>query len=69
VKAKTETISRHVSETILSLRRFLINQKINELSEKVKTPDGEQQTQHILEDVKDYLTLKKVLSEKLNRVM
>jgi len=69
VKAKTETISRHVSETILSLRRFLINQKINELSEKVKTPDKEQQTQHILEDVKDYLTLKKVLSEKLNSVM
>jgi len=69
VKAKTETISRHVSETILSLRRFLINQKINELSEKVKTPGEEQETQHILEDVKDYLSLKKVLSEKLNRVM
>ncbi|SKB65620.1 DNA primase [Salegentibacter salinarum] len=69
VKAKTETISRHVSETILSLRRFLINQKINELSEKVKTPDEEQNTQHVLEDVKDYLSLKKVLSEKLNRVM
>ncbi|MBZ9629314.1 DNA primase [Salegentibacter sp. LM13S] len=69
VKAKTETISRHVSETILSLRRFLINQKINELSEKVKTPDEEQDTQHVLEDVKDYLSLKKVLSEKLNRVM
>ncbi|MBO2543057.1 DNA primase [Salegentibacter sp. BDJ18] len=69
VKAKTETISRHVSETILSLRRFLINQKINELSEKVKTPVEEQDTQHVLEDVKDYLSLKKVLSEKLNRVM
>ncbi len=69
VKAKTETISRHVSETILSLRRFLINQKINELSEKVKTPAEEQDTQHVLEDVKDYLSLKKVLSEKLNRVM
>ncbi|WP_037319328.1 DNA primase [Salegentibacter sp. Hel_I_6] len=69
VKAKTETISRHVSETILSLRRFLINQKINELSEQVKTPVEAQQTQHILEDVKDYLSLKKVLSEKLNRVM
>jgi DNA primase len=69
VKAKTETISRHVSETILSLRRFLINQKINELSEKVKTPVEDQETQHILEDVKDYLSLKKVLSEKLNRVM
>jgi DNA primase len=69
VKAKTETISRHVSETILSLRRFLINQKINELSEEIKTPGQEQQTQHILEDVRDYLSLKKVLSEKLNRVM
>ncbi|TDN84346.1 DNA primase [Salegentibacter sp. 24] len=69
VKAKTETISRHVSETILSLRRFLINQKINELSEEIKSPGQEQQTQHILEDVRDYLSLKKVLSEKLNRVM
>lgn len=35
---------------------------------KVKTPDEEQNTQHVLEDVKDYLSLKKVLSEKLNRV-
>lgn len=69
VKQKTETISRLVSETILSLRRFLINQKINELSELVKSPEEEQGSQTILADIMDYLNLKKVLSEKLNRVM
>ncbi|SHG38291.1 DNA primase [Salegentibacter echinorum] len=72
VKQKTETIARLVSETILSLRRFLINQKINELSELVKSKEeaeGQEQSQSILADIMDYLNLKKVLSEKLNRVM
>ena len=72
VKQKTETIARLVSETILSLRRFLINQKINELSQLVKSKEedqGEAQSQTILADIMDYLNLKKILSEKLNRVM
>ncbi|SFN28896.1 DNA primase [Salegentibacter flavus] len=69
VKTKKETLSRLVSETILSLRRFLINQKIDELSSQVKTPDPETDSSVILKDIMDYLSLKKVLSDKLNRVM
>ncbi len=69
VKTKKETLSRLVSETILSLRRFLINQKIDELSSQVKTPNPETDSGAILQDIMDYLSLKKVLSDKLNRVM
>lgn len=68
VKAKDTTIGRLVNETILALRRFLITQKIEELSQKIKD-SPEVDSQEMLEDVMDYLTLKKVLSNKLNRVM
>ncbi|MGY5848930.1 DNA primase [Salegentibacter sp. F14] len=69
VKTKKETLSRLVSETILSLRRFLINQKIDELSSQVKTSNPDIDSSTILQDIMDYLSLKKVLSDKLNRVM
>lgn len=68
VKQKKEGIARLVSETILSLRRYLVNQKINELNNQVKEANPED-SQEILQDIMDYLTLKKVLSNKLNRVM
>lgn len=68
VKAKDTTIARLVNETILALRRFLITQKIEELSQKIKE-SPEVESKEILEDVMDYLNLKKVLSNKLNRVM
>jgi len=68
VKAKDTTIGRLVNETILALRRFLISQKIEELSQKIKdSPQVE--SKEMIEDVMDYLTLKKVLSNRLNRVM
>ena len=68
VKEKTHTIAQVVSETILNLRRYLVTQKINELSEEIKVqePDGRENS---LQDIVDYITLKKVLSEKLNRVL
>lgn len=68
VKAKDTTIARLVNETILALRRFLISQKIEELSQKIKD-SPEMDSKEMIEDVMDYLTLKKVLSNKLNRVM
>ncbi|PVW17089.1 DNA primase [Marixanthomonas spongiae] len=68
VKEKKHSVSQIVSETILNLRRELINQKIKELSETIKQqgPDDEQVN---LQDVVDYITLKKLLSEKLRRVV
>ncbi|HSI69242.1 MAG TPA: DNA primase [Gillisia sp.] len=68
VKTKDLTISRLVNETILSLRRFLISEKIDELSKEIKDKKPEDPSA-TMEDIMDYLSLKKVLSNKLNRVM
>ena len=68
VKEKKHTIAQIVSETILNLRRHLVAQKINELSEEIKSQESAQK-ENSLQDIVDYITLKKVLSEKLNRVL
>lgn len=68
VKGKKAEIGRLVNETILSLRRYLVNQKINELNREIKEVPPEEST-GIIQDIMDYITLKKVLSGKLNRVM
>ena len=68
VKEKKHSVSQVVSETILNLRRELVNQKIKELSDAIKEqkPDSKQVD---LQDIVDYITLKKILSEKLRRVL
>ncbi len=64
---KKETrIGRLVTENILCLRRFLVTKKINELAGNVNL---EISNSDIIQDVMDYSSLKKVLSEKLNRVL
>ena len=68
VKDKKAELGRLVSETILSLRRYLVNQKINELSGQMKEASP-RDSQDALEDIMDYISLKKLLSNKLNRVM
>ncbi|NJW54103.1 DNA primase [Salinimicrobium oceani] len=68
VKGKKEGIGRLVNETILSLRRYLVNQKINELNREIKEVPPEE-SPGILQDIMDYISLKKTLSNKLNRVM
>ena len=68
VKGKKAEIGRLVNETILSLRRYLVNRKINELNREIKEVPPEEST-GILQDIMDYISLKKVLSGKLNRVM
>jgi len=68
VKSKEQTIARLVNETILALRRFLISKKIDELSNEIKVAEGED-SKESMEDIMDYLSLKKILSNKLNRVM
>ncbi|MDT0642379.1 DNA primase [Zunongwangia sp. F363] len=68
VKDKKESISRLVSETILNLRRYLVSQKIEELKQEIKET-AQDDNSATLQDVMDYLSLNKVLSNKLNRVM
>lgn len=68
VKTKDKSVARLVNETILALRRFLINQKIDELSKKINDSEEEDPRKR-LEDIMDYQSLKRVLSNRLNRVM
>jgi len=67
-KAKNTTIAQLVSETILSLRCYLIDLKVREFQQE--TLSNKQETnRNILEEVKDYSSLKMLLSRKLNRVL
>jgi len=66
VKNKGSEVVQLVSETILSLRRFLIDQKIIELQEQTKSNN---KNDDILQDILRYQQLKKVISKKLNRVI
>ncbi|NND62619.1 MAG: toprim domain-containing protein, partial [Flavobacteriaceae bacterium] len=68
VKMKEDTIPQIVSETILNLRRYLVDSKINELANNIKDL-SETEKESVLQDVKDYNTLRMVLSEKLRRVI
>jgi len=67
-KNKDITISQLVSETILSLRCYLIERKVSEF--KLETSDSKDiVNKNILEEIKDYIGLKMLLSRKLNRVL
>ncbi len=65
-KTKNTSISQLVIETILNLRCFLIDKKLNEF--KDKTSDNID-NKLVLEDVVNYSSLKTRLSKKLNRVI
>ena len=67
-KEKSTTVSQLVSETILSLRCFLIEQKVTEFKQETLANKNEI-NRSILEEVKDYSSLKMLLSRKLNRVL
>lgn len=68
VKEKEKSVVQIVNETILSLRRFLVTKKIDELSEAVKS--GEEDNRETeLQEILAYIKLKQLLSEKLNRVL
>ncbi len=69
VKNKKEGVAQVVSETILNLRRYLVTKKIDELSTEFKDQDSSENAEETLQSVTDYIGLKKVLSEKLNRVL
>ena len=66
-KGKKQTIPQLVNQTILSLRCFLIDQKVAEF--KNETLEDVTDTKSIMEDVKDYVGLKMLLSRKLGKVI
>ena len=71
VKMKTSTVAQYVSDVILNLRRKLVDLKIEDLMNGVqqKTPDSEINISEVLQEVMEYQFLKRVISEKLNRVI
>ena len=66
-KEKKDSVSQLVSQTILSLRCHLIDQKVAEY--KNETLNANADTRTIMEDVKDYVGLKMLLSRKLGKVL
>jgi DNA primase len=69
VKDRKSAVGQLVSETILTFRRYLIDQKIQSLMDIAKKPDASEEDKIFLEDVMQYQNLKKLLSRKLNRVL
>ena len=67
VKSKTHEIGQLVSETILALRKNLINEKINGLKKNLIIESSN--NNKLLEDIINYNMLKKIVSNKLNRVL
>ena len=66
-KPKNLSIPQLVSETILSLRCFLIDKKVTEFKDVTKNTSVSHKD--VLEDVLNYSNLKMLLSRKLNRVL
>ena len=67
VKSRDSQVPQLVNETILTLRKLLIDKKIEELQSQVQ--DKELDHAEILEEVMSYYQLKQVVSKKLNRVI
>ena len=67
VKSRDSQVPQLVNETILTLRKLLIDKKIEELQSQVQ--DKELHHAEILEEVMSYYQLKQVVSRKLNRVI
>ena len=65
-KGKELSVAQLVNETILSLRCFLIDQKVNDFKQETREKES---NKSILEDVLNYSNLKMLLSRKLNRVL
>ena len=69
VKAKEQTINQFVSQTILNLRRHLIDCKLNDLLENIRLAQTEDERTDIKNEVVGFNKLRTLLSERLGRVM
>ncbi len=66
-KEKEHSVPQLVSQTILSLRCYLIDQKVAEYKNETLKEGADSRS--IIEDVKDYVGLKMLLSRKLGKVI
>ncbi|MCB7481175.1 DNA primase [Christiangramia sediminis] len=71
VKTKDQGVSQYVTQTILSLRRYLVGEKINELLEEMKNVDADSETDRTekIQEIMSYTSLSTILSDRLGRVM
>ncbi|MUP46707.1 DNA primase [Gramella sp. BOM4] len=69
VKKKEQTVNQYVSQTILNLRRHLIDRKLQELLEDIRVAETEDQRTDIKNEVVGFNKLRTLLSERLGRVM
>ena len=67
VKTRDQQIGLMVTETILSLRKHLVNRKIESLQAEMENSQEEHKA--LLEDVMSYYQLRRLVSNKLNRVL
>jgi DNA primase len=68
VKGKDQTIGQYVTETILTLRWYWVNQIIDDLKKEI-SPEADSDNSSTLEMIVDYLGLTNVFSKKLGRVI
>ncbi|MFK5972666.1 MAG: DNA primase [Flavobacteriaceae bacterium] len=66
-KKKKSSIAQLVSETILTLRCFLIKKRMASLQHDAR--DNTADNREVLEEIMNYLQLNKLLNKKLNRVL
>ena len=69
VKDRKSVVGQLVSETILTFRKYLVDQKIQKILEEAEKKQKNYNHDVILEEVIQYQNLKKVLKKKLNRVL
>ena len=69
VKDRKSVVGQLVSETILTFRKYLVDQKIQKILEEAEKKQKNYNHDVFLEEVIQYQNLKKVLSKKLNRVL
>ncbi|MCP9201487.1 DNA primase [Gramella sp. GC03-9] len=69
VKKKEQAVNQYVTQTILNLRRHLIDRKLQELLEGIRTAETEDERTDIKNEVVGFNKLRTLLSERLGRVM
>ena len=68
VKSKEQGLEQYVSETLLTLRWYLLNEIISDLKNKIPTTTEEERIEFI-KSVMEYLQLSNMFSKKLGRVI
>ena len=68
VKSKHQNVSQYVSETIVSLREYLINKLIMDLMQSYNSEEEENDLQELMTTINDYNKLKVNLTNKIGRI-